>query len=574
MDASTAWPIRKLLDEYGTGSILLPEMQRSYVWRKTQARDLLDSIYKGYPSGSILLWEIDETSYETRDAAIKIDEKSKQQVRYLLLDGQQRLTSLASMINGIPVEVKVGHRTKAEHIDVYFNLNHPDSTSSFEENIEDIDDDDDLIDYEEKDVVDPEKLVFHQKSKKIENKKNWIPVTELFHSTVSEAVRKINKDDENYDKFLDRISDLHKVKDSYEYPIQIIPKTKNYMEVTEIFVRVNSSGARLRASDLALAQITSRWPGSLKNEFLPFRKACDDVNFVVDEGDMIKFLIAISVGKNKFELINKIPTQKLKENWPKTQKAIQYSLNFLKQNAYIETKEFLAAKFLLIPIGCFAKKVDYSLTDKMQKNLLRWFYAATMWGRYSRGATETALDEDLNAIYKNDDSIEQMIKNVLKASGRLEVKESDLQGVNVRNPFFVMSYVSAKTNHAKDWKTGLEISVQSFGKAFKNEYDHIFPQAKLKPFLEKKYDKSKTKSMVNDIGNICFLQKVPNIKKSDKLPEEYLPGVVENWGEEALSAQNITLDKSLWSLDMYEKFLEDRRQKIAGAINNLMNSLG
>ena len=96
----------------------------------------------------------------------------------------------------------------------------------------------------------------HQKSKKIENKKNWIPVTELFHSTVSEAVRKINKDDENYDKFLDRISDLHKVKDSYEYPIQIIPKTKNYMEVTEIFVRVNSSGARLRASDLALAQIT------------------------------------------------------------------------------------------------------------------------------------------------------------------------------------------------------------------------------------------------------------------------------------------------------------------------------
>ena len=84
--------------------------------------------------------------------------------------------------------------------------------------------------------------------------------------------KQIFKDDENYDKFLDRISDLHKVKDSYEYPIQIIPKTKNYMEVTEIFVRVNSSGTRLRASDLALAQITSRWPGSLKNEFTPFRK--------------------------------------------------------------------------------------------------------------------------------------------------------------------------------------------------------------------------------------------------------------------------------------------------------------
>ena len=65
-----------------------------------------------------------------------------------------------------------------------------------------------------------------------------------------------------------------------------------------------------------------------------------------------------------------------------------------------------------------------------------------------------------------------------------------------------------------------------------------------------------------------------NIKKSDTLPEDYLPKIVDNRGEEALSAQNITLDKSLWSLDMYEEFLKDRRQKIADGINNLMNSLG
>ena len=134
---------------------------------------------------------------------------------------------------------------------------------------------------------------------------------------------------------------------------------------------------------------------------------------------------------------------------------------------------------------------------------------------------------------------------------------------------------SAKNNHAKDWKSGHEISIKTaISNAFKLEYDHIFPQAQLKPFLEKKYDRSKAKSLVNDIGNICFLQKVTNIQKSDKLPEERLPKVVDDWGEEALSAQNITLDKSLWSLEMYEEFLKDRRQKIADGINNLMNSLG
>ena len=560
--------IRELIDQYASETIMLPEMQRGYVWRKTQARDLLDSIYKGYPSGSILLWEIDE-NYETRDSSIKIEEKSKQAVRYLLLDGQQRLTSLVSMIEGNPVKVKVGNQIRDEPIDVFFNMNHPEV---YENDDVDEDDDDDLIDYEEKDATDPDKLVFHLKSKRIMNNPNWKSVTEIFQSDLVNIVP--DQSDENYGKFLKRISNLHKITSAYRYPVQIISKSKNYAEVTDIFVRVNSSGARLKASDLAIAQITSRWRGSLNNEFSPFSKKCGDDNFPINEGDIIKFLIAVSIGKNKFELINRIPTAKLKENWPKTQKAIEYSLNFLKQNAYIETKEFLAAKFLLIPIGCFAKKVDYSLTDKMQKNLLRWFYAATMWGRYSRGATETALDEDLNAINKNDDSIEQMINNVLKTSGRLEVKESDLQGVTVKSPFFIMSYVCAKNNHAKDWVTGHEISVTAFGKAFKQEYDHIFPQAQLNPFLEKKYDKSITKSLVNDIGNIGFLQKVPNIIKSDTLPEEYLPKIVDKRGEEALSAQNITLDKSLWSLDMYEEFLKDRRQKIADGINNLMNSLG
>ncbi len=110
---------------------------------------------------------------------------------------------------------------------------------------------------------------------------------------------------------------------------------------------------------------------------------------------------------------------------------------------------------------------------------MKWFYAATMWQRYARGASEAALDEDLNAITNNDDPIEQMVKNVLKFSGRLKVTESDLNGVNVKSPFFIMSYVCAKNNHAKDWETGHEISVTAIGKAFKQEYDHIFPQANI-----------------------------------------------------------------------------------------------
>ena len=83
-----------------------------------------------------MLWEIDE-NYETRDSSIKIEEKSKQAVRYLLLDGQQRLTSLVSMLKGIPTQVRVGSQIRDVPIEVFFNMNHPEETSNFEDYDED-----------------------------------------------------------------------------------------------------------------------------------------------------------------------------------------------------------------------------------------------------------------------------------------------------------------------------------------------------------------------------------------------------------------------------------------------------
>jgi len=197
-----------------------------------------------------------------------------------------------------------------------------------------------------------------------------------------------------------------------------------------------------------------------------------------------------------------------------------------------------------------------------------------MWGRYSRGATESILDEDLSVIKKEENPLESMMKKILSVSGRLEVKESDLEGKDSRSPFFVMSYVLARRNNAKDWGSGLIFSLQHLGREFKNEYDHIFPRSKLDPLLMKQYDdKQKAKRLTNDIANIAFLTKRNNAIKSNKLPQEYFRTIINERGEDALTAQNITLDDALWSLDSYEDFLKDRRKRIVQGINNLMESL-
>src|SRR5205823_14858983 len=96
-------PVEELVSMIERGELRLPEMQRRYVWRSTRVRDLLDSLYRGYPSGAILIWETDE-DVPLQEFAVE-QNKNPYRASRLLLDGQQRLTSLAAVLHGKPVTV-------------------------------------------------------------------------------------------------------------------------------------------------------------------------------------------------------------------------------------------------------------------------------------------------------------------------------------------------------------------------------------------------------------------------------------------------------------------------------------
>src|ERR1022692_2867228 len=96
--------VEELISMIQRGELRLPEMQRRYVWRSTRVRDLLDSLYRGYPSGAILLWDTDEVV--PLQAMAVTQQSNPYQSTRLLLDGQQRLTSLSAVIRGEPVKVR------------------------------------------------------------------------------------------------------------------------------------------------------------------------------------------------------------------------------------------------------------------------------------------------------------------------------------------------------------------------------------------------------------------------------------------------------------------------------------
>src|SRR5260221_5982925 len=140
--------VEELVGMIERGELRLPEMQRRYVWRSPRVRDLLDSLYRGYPSGAILLWDTAETVPQ-QEFAVQQQTNPYQSTR-LLLDGQQRLTSLSAGIRRGSVSV----RGRKRPIELLFNLEHPEQLAVVTEVDEDGDDegdddsDDDLIDDE------------------------------------------------------------------------------------------------------------------------------------------------------------------------------------------------------------------------------------------------------------------------------------------------------------------------------------------------------------------------------------------------------------------------------------------
>ena len=172
--------VEELVGMIERGELRLPEMQRRYVWRSTRVRDLLDSLYRGYPSGAILLWETDG-AVPLQEFAVAQQGNPYQSTR-LLLDGQQRLTSLSAVIRGGPVNVRVRKRP----IELLFNLEHPEKPTVVTE-VNEEGEDDELID-DEADSTDDElqkrfdRITFVVATRKLEQLSHWVKVTEVFAS--------------------------------------------------------------------------------------------------------------------------------------------------------------------------------------------------------------------------------------------------------------------------------------------------------------------------------------------------------------------------------------------------------
>lgn len=556
--ARTDLSVRELVAKIERSELQLPEMQRRYVWTATKVRDLLDSLYRGYPSGVILTWQPAE-QVETREFAVATDGEPSAPA-LLLLDGQQRLTSLSAVLRAEPLRV----RNRVRPVEILFNLDHPDELTFITEVDDGVESDEDADVADDVDA-DPltrvNKRAFVVASNPVLALPNWVRVTDVFSKTDAQLLKGAGVasfDDPKYDLYSTRLKTLRAIAD-YQYRVDVLEPTKSYEEVTEIFVRVNSLGAKLRSSDLALAQITAKWRGSLAL-FQRYQTDVEKSGFDLDLGIHLRTLIALITGQSKFLTVASLTQTQLEAGWERAKRAMDYALNFARTNLDIDSPTLLSSPFMLLVAAFWANKRDYKISSQDEASFRKWFLIANAKGRYSRGSSETILDQDL-AVLRSGAGARELTQRLEQQVGRLHFTPAELVGRTSRSAAFKTLFLALRSGGARDWKTNLEISPKHSGSADRIEFHHIFPKAfmkKARPDLEA--------ADVDDLANLAFISAKTNKDIRDRAPSEY----AADYDAELLAVQLVTFGDGTDEPSEFERFLDLRRTAIAERLNGFL----
>lgn len=582
---TTDYTIGKLMDDIEIGDIALPDIQRPFVWYKkiSKVRDLFDSIYRGYPIGYLLFWEnANRSDYKN----IGFDEKKRKIPRFLIIDGQQRLTALFAVMKNQEVLTPDYER---KNIKIAFKP--LDSTFKVGDAATD---------------RDPEYIA---DLSSLWSGEGDFAIISSFIANLKEK-REISKEEEKTIS-----SNIQSLININKYPLTALEIAPNLEEeiVSDIFVRINSQGVSLTQADFILTLLSVYWEEGRKeieqfcidSRKIPEKETrFSSFNYLIkpDPDDMLRVLVGLTFHRAKMkdvysiirgrdmetgEFSEELRTQqfdKLKLNLPTILDNTNWQ-SFLKiligggykDEELISSKSAVLYSYILYLIG---KQNFNTQNHELQRIIGRWFVMSSLTGRYS-SSPETAFEKDLNRI--KEFSPDGFISGLEKIIGE-----------NLTNDFWDITLVgqmetsSARSPEANAFYAALNklgspvlFSRKLVGDLYdpslkikkkRLEKHHIFPRN----YLISKYgfDKNKDKAKINQIANLTFLEFEDNIEISDNKPSEYFAMVQKRFGESEIKemlAQH-AIPENFYQLE-YDDFLQERRRLMTGIIKKAFNKI-
>ena len=395
--------ISQILDKIDEKQLFVPAFQREYVWKRDNAKNLISSLINEYPTGTMLTWETN--SPPELKGKYKYDEK--QGSVKLILDGQQRITTLYMLIRG---EIPPYYSLEEIMVD----------TRNLYVNVETLD-----LQYYKKSIMDKNPL--------------WRDLTTIFQKKIraKDIVRELENIEavsrERDDKIDDNFRAIEKILD-HEFLEQNIPVKANIKEAIDIFYIVNASGVNLTEAELALAQISGYWPEArdlLKKKLFELEKE----GFVFKLDFFIYALLGCMyhIGSEMKKLHDAGNLERIKETWELLDgHTLDYVMNIMRSQAYVDHTKEINSVYALIPIIVFAfRKGREPMTQDEVNRAIKWFYYSQIRTRYVSQLPQK-LDKDIGIVVNSKQPFDDLL-GVIELDRPLEIKSDEFVGVDIRH---------------------------------------------------------------------------------------------------------------------------------------------
>lgn len=593
--------VESLLTHIKTGAIAIPEIQRPFVWKTTQVRDLIDSIYRGYPTGYIIV---------SKDPSIKLKDGSMSLGKMIMIDGQQRVTALTTAIAGMEVTLQ---DFKKGRVKIAFN---PLADTSKGEDM------------------------FKVQDASVLKSKRWIAdIADVFNGDfyVHQFIKQYlaaNEDAEENDleRKIMRLIGMR----SYRLGMITLHENLTVDEVTDIFVRINQQGTKLNQSDFVMSKIAANttYGGNTLRKAIDYfshlalmpewySEMCKDNDFMAstfaqkmkwlqydkeeifdpDYGDILRVAFMYKFGRAKMkdlvELLNgrDFATRENREGIKEEAFSLLNAgvLDFMNEYTFsnfvltIKSAGFVAKKLIYSSMSMDFAYTLYLLLNNdttiekanLKHYIAKWYVLATLTGRYSSSA-ETQMEQDLQKI--KEVGFQTFFANVeaVRLSDTFWNEEliQLLDTSVISSPYFnvfIASQIFFGDNSL--FSNGSKISdlITIIG-----DVHHIFP----KKYLIRNGIVNRTK--YNQIANFTYLDTMVNKAVGDDAPNEYFRKAYQQCEEGKAAYGNISdtdaLNRNLEAncipmavVDMdfsnYETFLAERRGLMARKIKEYYYSL-
>jgi len=578
---TTRFDLDHLVKNIDRGDVALPEIQRPFVWPNRKVRDLLDSMFSGFPVGYLLFWA---TGAEVGARSIGVDHKDEAVPRWLIVDGQQRLTSLYSVFTGHPV---VREDYSESRVRIAFR---------------------------------PRDARFEVTDAAIEKDPEFLPdITPLwkdYRVTVNGYLdRLVDARGPIADELRSLIEDqFDRVRDLRAYPFEVVEldAAMDEEDVAEVFVRINSEGVKLNQADFILT-LMSVFRDKARKQLEDFARTAKQPSvgrasafnwYLQPQPDqLLRVAVAVAfrraVLKHAYSILRgkdletgEFSAERRNEQFDKLQGAQDHLVNLLHWHEFLQSLEragFRGSKMIsgqnailysyaLWLIG----RVDYGVPlDDLKEIIARWFFMAHTTGRYS-GSFETRFEADvarLSAVPRGDATgfvatLDQVIADTMSSDYWTITLPNELATSAAKSPA-LLAYIAALNILDADIllskskvRSRLDPAV-TLKKGI--ERHHLFP----KGYLKSELGISDAKR-INQIANFALVDWSDNIAISDLAPHDYWDDQLE---AKALAGKR--LDRAMywhalpagWELMSYEQFLDERRRLMAGVVRDAMARL-